>query len=185
VRRIDGSNLRYTKDNNPAVRSREDSLSQSRGNMAFLSTHTGRCHAQHPPLNTTTNISLSPASGGLFSGAYKNPPTPIAGNNLYAPRPRMNVPTYSPFLKPQLHSGKLTPQCPSRTPQPQRQSASSLPQTSRCNWPRRRASMGGLPFPSGSEYGDAAVIGRVAWGSWRVGSMLSTRGRCRRSWWMW
>jgi len=77
----------YQGQYNPAVRSREDSLSQSRGNMAFLSTHTGRCHAQRPPLNTTTNVSLSPASGGLFSGAYKNPPTPIAGINLYAPRP--------------------------------------------------------------------------------------------------
>jgi hypothetical protein len=45
----------YQGQYNPAVRSREDSLSQSRGNMAFLSTHTGRCHAQQAPFNKAFN----------------------------------------------------------------------------------------------------------------------------------
>lgn len=68
-----GSNLRYTKD---SIIQRPDlgrTLFPILRKHGISFSHTGRCHAQRPLFNTTTNISLGPASGGLFSGAYKNP----------------------------------------------------------------------------------------------------------------
>jgi hypothetical protein len=106
VRRMDGSNLRYTKDSiiqrSGLGRTLFPSPAETR--PFFQRIQVG---AMHNRLLSTRHLTRYLASvRRALPRRIQQPPTPTRWNNLYAPRPRMNVPTYSPFLKTTAPLGK-------------------------------------------------------------------------------